>query len=44
MKKLALVLLGFGFGVLAEKKIKNVKDRYEINIVFKKKDGKEDED
>ena len=43
MKKLVFVLLGFGLGVLAEKKFKNMKDKYEVNITFKKKDEKEDE-
>ena len=43
MKKLVVVLLGFGLGVLAEKKFKNMKDKYEVNITFKKKDEKEDE-
>ena len=44
MKKLVFVLLGFGLGVMAERKFKNMKDKYEVNITFKKKDGKEDED
>lgn len=44
MKKLAFVLLGFGLGIMVEKKFKNIKDKYEINIVFNKKTGKEDED
>ena len=44
MKKLAFVLLGFGLGIMVERKFKNITDKYEVNIVFKKKDRKEDED